>query len=268
MQAAGNVGPGEQEHFGTGFPQNPGLHRACGCRWDELGLQLHRAEGLCPCPGAGLGWRIPLNYFQMGINAAKRVCCRIDKQTKAPQDAINKPSACCFCPRFGNILALSGVQCALPCCPSSPLAVGQRDRDSSGTMATGVLMDVSGDSVPALGPHSGCKWDQELPAVSPGAPVPTELCQSSGTGRCPLSSPAFSSQALGGFGVSVNRVGADFEPHGTGTAMPGGEQTSFGWLQVVKLTFAMPLVGGLLCHPPCAHRRVPLLRRRKVAHGV
>lgn len=118
--AVGNASPGEEEHFGTGLPPNAGLHLACGCGWDELGLQLLMAAGLCPCPGAGLGWRIPLNYFQMGINAANRVCCRIDKQTKAPRDAINKPSACCFCPGFGNILALAWGA-AVPCLAASPV---------------------------------------------------------------------------------------------------------------------------------------------------
>lgn len=181
----GNEGPVEEEHFGTGLPQNSGLHIACGCRWDELGLQLHMALGLCPCPGAGLGWRIPLNYFQMGINAAKRVCCRIDKQTKSPRDAINKPSACCFCPRFGNILALAwgATVPSLPCCPFSPLAMGQRDRDSSGAMATGVLLGVSGDSVPAPGPPlavGGMRCCQPCPLV---AQSPLSSARGSGTGR-------------------------------------------------------------------------------------
>lgn len=167
------------------------------------------------------------------------------------------PLPAAFVPDLGTSWPWPGVQLCPALLPIQPLGWGAEGQ--------GFLWDHGpwGPDGCEWGqcPCSGCKWHEVLPAVSP-----LSSARSSGTGRCPLSS--FSSQALGGFGVSVNKVEADFEPHGTGTAMPGEEQTSFGWLQLGKLTLAVLLVGGLLCHPPCAHTCVPLLGRRKVAHGT
>lgn len=132
--------PGEEERFGRGLlktsaPAQPaaadGTSSCCTSTWLWVGALLRG--------WAGLGWRIPLNYFQMGINAANPVCRRMDKQTKAPLDAINKPLGCCLWPGAENIPVLAwgtGTRClaALP-------ALWPRGRgasDSSGMVTAGI----------------------------------------------------------------------------------------------------------------------------------
>lgn len=130
--------PGRKSVLGEGFlklqpPRSPQLLTG------RAHAALLRGCGLVPCFGAGLGWRIPLNYFQMGINAANPVCRRMDKQTKAPLDAINKPFGCCLWPGAENIPVLAwgtGTRClaALP-------ALWPRGRgasDSSGMVTAGI----------------------------------------------------------------------------------------------------------------------------------
>lgn len=60
---------------------------------------------------------------------------------------------------------------------------------------------------------------------------------------------------------------ADFEPYGTGTAMLGGGQTSFGWLQPGKVTFAILLIGGS-CVTLRVHTDCPPSGKEEGAHGM